>query len=578
VAHVRQYTPEYREHLWNLGKNCLYTYNHLILGMPDLSQERDLSLNLHWDICQFLQGRPPYEPWTRGLLCAFRGSLKSSLATLGWVSHLSIYVPNHATKLVEQKSDNAFRNHFYPLYHLFAESSRADFLYWLYGSWGKKEFHRIPEGFKGWNSNQLVFTRTDPFALPSITYGGIDSMYEGWHGNLVLTDDPEGADADKSDAPNVDSERFIFRRAVPLLRDPSTDKILCVATPHGDSPVVWKVREREEDYRKKNPGKKVWQICWKEVVDAEGNSRWPERFTPELIAGLRMDPDLYDTQYLLLKRRRGLAIFDMQRVHEAFYRWEVPSELLSYQEKIWDWDNLDEAGYPKFESKLRTISPAAMRIFMHCDPKHKEKTDPRRQKPAEAAIVVSGVSPNGHVFVLETWSGNVGLEEYAEKVYWFYRKWKPMKVTFESVGAQWWFWDYAKLLEKGKYRKVISLPKNGVTAELPPLTWKLVETEKKNTQKADWIISQLESWFNYGLLHANKSQDHLLAQIEAFPDPTGLVDILDALAHGPQIWPKSFPSVKQKAEMLRQEHLLLLSNPPDEMTGYATPWTNDRAN
>jgi hypothetical protein len=569
---IKKFTREYRRELFVLGQDCLWSYCTAILGMPDLTDD------LHWDLCQWGQGRDPYKPWTRGLLSMFRGSLKSSIMNEGYVSHCSIYYPvlhgfDHSTKLIEQKADNAFRNHFYPIQYLFQYSSRADFLFWLYGDYGPdKDMRRIPEGFVGWNTDQIDFIRSDAFSLPSITYGGLTSAFEGWHGNLVVGDDLEGADSDKSEVPSSEAWHFVTKVATPLLQRPDRDRILIVGTPHGDNPVVWRVRDWEEKNVKKGK-QSVYSIHWKEILDENDKSRWPERFTDGVIAGLKMNPEMWDTQYMLRRRRSGIAIFDMGVIRDNFYRWEARGKLIGYNHREWNIEQLDDGGYPTFTSEFRTISVGSLRTFLHCDPKHRDRTTDRKQ-PSQAALLVAGVAPDGHVFALETWVGDCGLEQFAEKVFWYYRKWRPWRVTMEAIGAQTWFWDYARLLEKGKYRQIMSLPRNGEVDALPKLTRRLLEAEKKSERKEEWIISQLESWFNFRTLHLHESQENLLSQCESFPDPLGYLDLLDCLSQGPPVWPKGYKSAQELMDRLKVENLHALTNPVDDITGYVRPWDN----
>ncbi len=563
---VLKFTPEFRREQFEAGRD-LFFYCKGILGFKDMTED------LHWDYCRFLM-----RPHNRKLVSVFRGSLKSSIGNVGLTSHDSIYIPNFATKLVEQKADNAYRNHFRPIYDLFVHSDRADYLYWLYGEYGDDEakdprgrfldadMRRIPEGFRGWNTDQIDFKRTDALAAPAVTYGGVDSRYEGWHGNRVLGDDLEGADADKGDAPNREAWHFVSQRAVPLLKNPHEDQILVIGTPHGLDPVVWKIREWEEAHRKAgNPP--VWDIFWEPILDASGNCRWPERFTKTVIAGLKMNPEMWEKQYMLQKGHSGMYIFDLEKIEKFNWDWEVKGHLISYPAPVFNLDNLDEQGYPTVDTEIRRLNPWGLRYYMHCDPKHKERA---KWSDSEAAIVVVGVHHDGHAFVMDTWAGDVSLDEYAEKVYWYYRKWMPVCVTMEAIGAQTWFWDYARLLEKGKYNQILSLPRNGKIQALPKLSNRLVEADKKSENKEVWTIQQLESWFNLGTLHLHKNQEHLKAQIKAFPEPTGLRDLLDSLSQGPPVW--KTPIAPQEIE--RQKRIagrVELLQPADPFTGYFNP-------
>lgn len=565
APHIIKYTPELRRHYFEAGKEHLYTYCKGLLGFPDMTEQ------LHWELCEFLMEKT----WLKALIAAFRGSLKSSIATVGFSTWLALYVVNHSTRLVEQKEESAKINHFRPIVETFRKSDRADFLYWLYGEHGsesERDMMRIPDNFKGWTKTEINMIQTDPLRPPALTYCGIESAQEGYHGNLILMDDLEGADAEKSEVSSEDAYRFVTVTSPPLLRDLSVDRQLVVGTPHGENPVVWRIRDFEDKMNKE--GEHIWHIFWKEVLDSEGESRWPERFTPGVIAGLKINPRLWDTQYMLRRRVSGIGIFDMDAIKRAMYTVE-PGKMLRYIHREWDISDLDDFGYPRLKEEWRNVSMKSLRYYELCDPKHRERTSsPKRA--SEAAIVVIGVAPDGHVFVISTWSDKVGLERYAEKVYLQYRKYRPLKVAFEAIGAQHWFWDYARLLERGKYRSIMSLVQgDGKIYPLPKLTSRLVEAERKTSlSKEEWIIGQLDSWFSFGVVHLHDSQEHLLGQCSAFPDPVMPMDVLDALSQFPAIIPKSYPTADDILASKQIDLKKKLIRSDDDIVGYIRPWTH----
>lgn len=568
MAQIQEFTHEKRRELFDLGRGSLFFYCKSILGFDDLTED------LHWRYCRFLE-----RPTLRKLVVVFRGGLKSSVGTIGFSSWRSLYVEDHMTKLVEQKADNAFRNHFFPVYYIFRESKRADFLSWLYGDYGPDlDMRRIPDGFKGWNAHQIDFIRRGELTLPSITYGGIDSAFEGWHGNLVLGDDLEGADEDKTDVPNEDALRFIEERAVPLLRNPGQDMILDIGTLHGPKPHLAEIRRREIQSRADgNPP--VWDIFWEPLIRSDGSSSWPERFTPQVVAGLKMNPRMWGRQYQLEESVAEDLIFNIDQIRANAYQWAVPRRLISYTRKRWQRDQSgamihDTDGYPKITEQPATISPLLLRPFLHADPKHVKGP---KHSDDEAAIVVTATNWDQHVFVLETWSGDVGLEEFAEKLYFFYRKYRPWRVTMGAVGAERWFWDYAKMLERGKYSRILSLPDPaGHTTTLPRLTSRLEPAENHTHQgKDDWIVRQLEPWFSFGMVHcydgSDRPQEQLLTQLGQAGTAGGRRDLADALAQGPKVW--SFPNSQSAVEArhtLAHHRSLFLPHDPD--TGYFRPW------
>jgi len=552
-------TEQQRKDLVEEFGKSFYKYCRGALGFKDMSED------LHLDFCLWLQNLPL---GSRFMVAMSRGFLKSSIGTLGFPTWKGLYIPNFATKLVEQKSDNAYRNHFAPIVEIFRNSDRSDYLQWLYQD-------RLPENLDGWNTNQIVFNRPDPLALPAITYGGIDSAQEGWHGDMVLGDDLEGADAEKRLVHPEDAWRFVTKRATPLLKDPSTGYIGVIGTPHGDNPLVHRLREFEEDRASKGKSR-IWNIYWKEAIDSTGQSRWPERFPLKVLNDIKdLDPGLFDQQYMLLKQRSSDLIFDSRKVTKAFYEWVFAPDHLSYNRTEYNPLELDSDGFPEKKTSRVTANVWEMRRYIQCDPAHKEKA---KHSKSEGAIAVIGVNWDSHAFVLDTWAKDCGLEEFAEKVYYMYRKWRPYQVVMEAIGAQTWFWDYARLLEKNKYAEIWAFPhkmpgqRKAETVLLPRLAtpYKLIEADKKNAEKEQWVISQLQSWFNHGTLHMNASQEQLMQQVRSFPDPSGLKDLLDCLAQGPSVW--KAPSSPEEYDRIQQRaYVSQLTRDVDPVTGYAPP-------
>ena len=263
------------------------------------------------------------------------------------------------------------------------------------------------------------------------------------------------------------------------------------------------------------------------MVDGEGRSHWRERFTPQVVATLKIDCELWDQQYLLLKASADQALFDIGLIERHFYEWAAKDQLISYPIEEFNPDRIDENGYPEVVRRRSTITLDACRIYLHCDPKHKDRGE-TTTRPSEAAIAVVAVSPDFHVFLVELWSDEVGLEKFAERVFYLYRKWAPAVVTMKFIGAPSWLRDYARVLERDKYRSPMSLPRFGRPAlPLPKLTSRLTAGEKSNETKEAYIVAQLQSWLHLGRLHLQKDQDHLLAQIVRFPDEAGPKHLLD---------------------------------------------------
>ena len=574
--HILEFTPERRRELFNLGKSSLFAYCNGILGFPDMTD------SLHWEYCAFLE-----RPSIRKLIFMFRGGLKSSIGNVGFVSWRSLYIPNHATKLVEASSDNAKKNHFKPLVELFTRSSKADFLWWLYGDYGQddlvddkgipldQDMRRLPQGYAGTNNEQFDLIRDGTLTLPTVTYGGINTAYEGWHGDLILGDDLEGADEDKAVAPNDDAWHFVDSRATPLLKEAGKGMIVVIGTPHGPSPVIHRIKDRELEWRAAGNAP-VWDVFWRPLIDSSGQCAWPERFPSSTVNLLRQSKKLWKTQYQGEIWSDTDTHFDLAKIRANAYRWQVPNRLMAYTRQRFERTAThalvhDETGFPKIVTEQATISPQFLRTYLHCDPKHVKGA---RHSDDEAAMMVVGVNWDQHVFVLHTWSGDVGLEEFAERLYTLYRKYRPWGVSMGAVGAEHWFEDYARALERGKYRHIPSLPYAGLPHTMLPRLTSRFTTTKNHTHQAkdDWIVRQLESWLSIGFIHCREEDEALYTQIGNIGQAHGRRDLIDCLAQGPSIW--KFP----RADSPQAQKLLTPAStffPADPDTGYFNPFAEN---
>lgn len=232
MAHPRKFTEEYRQAELRRGEESLFYFGKTILGYSDFDD---------WDyeLMAALEGRPPYEPWFYFLLSKYRSGRKSTAATMTYTQWRTFYIENLSVKIIEGSSDNAKYNHFLPIIDLWTTSPRADYLNWLYK-------HRIIPGWKGTNSERFVLVKTDPLANDAISYWGVNSKFEGWHGDIVVIDDAQGTDNPDSEVGAAEAHRA-YDRAVPLLKDPAKGQVIVV----GVGPIGGRrsfIHEKRDEY------------------------------------------------------------------------------------------------------------------------------------------------------------------------------------------------------------------------------------------------------------------------------------------------------------------------------------------
>lgn len=548
---IRAWTDRHREDQRRLGRESLLHFVVGICGLVPTGPNGESQLNAsHADMAAFLEGRPPHHPWLRALLCAFRGFSKSVWGRM-YAFWRMIHIVNFAVYLVSNSEDNAKKLHFEKIIHLIDEGPRAEYLRWLYSD-------RIPPGLAGTNTERLTLVQTDTQADPSLTYGGLSTGRRGKHPDLALGDDLEGTDDPKSDVQGVDAWNC-YQGLIPLMKHPSASQILIIGTPtEGDSnPLVWRIRDAASKQVLDATGR-PWtseadnahcsvKVFWKPIIDANGVCPWPERFPPHVVQERLAEP-IAGTQYLLRRSSRTLSIFDIPAVTSHFYR-RAPGDPMSivYTGFKFDADKVTEEGYVIAEPSEAVVRLMAMRYYVHFDPLHKSlaqrRSAMRHQRPAKAAAVVVGVAPDNHAFVVETWTGSVGLPEQAEAVFRLYRKWNAFSVTCEIVGAQVWFKAYVESVEKGdpNWGRPTSSGFLSPPAAMPRLSARLVEAEKIIDSKEAVYREALAPWLNRGSLHlADPQRDpaalEIFTQAQEVANENHEVDLIDALSQGPAVW------------------------------------------
>lgn len=534
--HVRKYTEDFRREELERGRRSLWFFARDILGFGDL---RDDWSEVQYDLCCALEGRPPHPPWRRKVVSVYRDGFKSSITTQAYPWWRGLYIVDFSCKIIENSSDNAKINHFAPMVDLFQSSHRSDYLRWLFR-------HRIPDGFAGWNSQQVQLLRGgDPFAAPTITYWGLESKKEGWHGDLVILDDADGADADKNPERNHDAYEA-YRASIPLLKSPRHGQILVVGTPHGPNPLVYQLKDREAGGSLDNSKRKV-TIFWRPLLREDGTCEEPERFPKSLREELQMDPETWNTQYLLKKPGETLKVFDMNRVQDSYYRFLDPEKtIIRYRGYELTDDAIEalQAGepLPELRETENTVAIRECWPFVSVDPTHKHKqiqaARGKGTRPSKGAIVVSLVAPDSHVFVYRYWNENAPVDDLLRELFRLYRITGAKAVSWETVGAQLWLKSMVQQMERSMpaLRMIECVGGAFQRGPLPPLSQRMIPFERGNESKADLYRSGLAAFVNSGLLHLRSDQVELYDQLDNALNELHAVDLVDALAQGPTIW------------------------------------------
>ena len=581
---IPKFTPERRLEELEKGKKSLFYFQTAILGLVPTDDDGNLTPNPDTpDLCAFLEGRSPHFPWNRACVCAYRGSGKS-ITVLSYVTWRAIYKDGFSVKVIQNSFDNAKKNYTERLLNIFREGDRSGYLQWLYE-------HRMKPGFEGCNQSQFSFKSSNPTSHPSISVWGLESKFESYHGNLIVLDDPEGADAEKSNVGNAESYKAV-QKAVPLLSNQASGQILLVATPHGDNPVVYRYRDRETPpwQSESDNARTTWKFWWRPLTDGDSNvSRWPARFPRRAVEEIRKDPD--SAQNYWLKRKISVEdLFDMKSVTDSFYTFAPGGrELIRYKGFEFDPNVVSEEGYVAPIAKLCEAKVKSLRYYLHFDPLHKTAETRRSEaaeRPSKAAIAVVGISPDWHAFMIDSWTGDAPIEKQAEKLFWFYRKYAPSLVVYEGIGAQAWLPSIVAQFEA--MNPFWGLPEgfgeiaNGL--KLARMSSRMIASEKNSALGKDYLFREvLSPWVNRGLLHFRSDQDEIWTQLERALDPSQPVDLLDCLAQGPipteirkgqpkrLVWQPPTAEQMLREWAARRKFVEMVSGAAHKMTGFKNP-------
>lgn len=309
-------------------------------------------------------------------------------------------------------------------------------------------------------------------------------------------------------------------------------------------------------------------IFWMEVLD-NGEVRDKKAFPPHVVENLKMRPNLWFTQYRLKKAGDIDSLFDVKRMGEAEYEWvDRPMDtVMRYQGFEFDPDKLDEYGYASPQMVVSKISLGHCRMTMHVDAKHKLQSQMRAagrggERPSEAAVVICATAPDGHVFLVDYWAGDAGLEGLVARMHDLYCLWAPYTITWESVSAQFWLKEHIEKIEKydAKYQHPRARTRFGVEGELPRMSARMVEAEKTNQTKEFIAQTVLSAWLNSGVFHlpsgtkGEKPKEQLLNVL----NPKHEIDLVDCLGQGPAVW-KPPPASNLADDMLRRRAFVNMS-------------------
>ena len=412
-------------------------------------------------------------PSNRKLGLVPRDHLKTSIWTIADSIRCIAADPNIRILLGNETATNA--SHFLRLIE--ATFERNAVFRWLF-------WDIIPDlGAKKskWSETEMIVKRTQDFPEATVEAIGVGGAVVSRHYRLIKLDDLVGKEASESqDVMKKTIDWYIYCES--LLVDPN-DPIHVFGTRWAYNDLYAHIKKTEEGIHE----------FFRQAIRPDNTTIWPERFNIETM--------------LRLKRKYGTFKFSCQYQNDP-----KDPEATSFDENWLRFYNFRQDSVVS-ENGVTSCNLDKLRKFMLVDPAISEKAG-----AARTAIIVLGVAPDGKVFILEAWAKRCQPLEMFDVIFNLHARWNVDSCAVESVA----------------YQKAI---KPFLIAEaLRRNVWlHVVEVKPDSKVRKENRIRGLQPYFERGEIHVLRSQSELLQEYVEFPIGN-TVDLLDALAYGPQIW------------------------------------------
>lgn len=206
------------------------------------------------------------------------------------------------------------------------------------------------------------------------------------------------------------------------------------------------------------------------------------------------------------------------------------------------------------EKDVYILSPSYER-YMVVDPNHGGShlgQEVGKDGRCRHAIIVSGVMREPRrVHILEPWAEACGIKDFVRQIFKLAVKWKMRKVYIEAVAAQkYLIYHLNEFVEdnKNKYPEI-----SGIVF-LPLKTPQTAGAKQERIENFIPMIESHEIWLD------ENNCTKLKEECEQYGQRKGLIDLLDVLSYGPQVWKFDVRSqhnvddimAKQRAQFIRR--------------------------
>lgn len=412
-------------------------------------------------------------PTRRKFGLAPRDHLKTSIWTIADTARHIACNPNIRILLANETATNASKM----LRRIAAIFERSATFQWLFPEL-IQDFNKA----KKWSETEILVPRTQDFPESTVEAIGVGGAVVSRHYDLIKMDDLVGKEASESDE--------IMRKTIDwyqycesILNDPTKSSIHVYGT-------RWTYRDLYSWIDEHEPRISKFH---RSAIRPDGTALWPERFPLEVLEDIKLKVGAYK--------------FSCQYENSP-----CDPEGSSFKP---DWINYftindGNTAQPTFGTPANI---SKMRRFMRVDP---AVADTNRS--ARNAIIVDAVDEMGRKFVLEAWARRCEPKDLFDQIFTFHRRWDCESVSIETIA-------YQKAI---KYFLADECQRRQIYLNIKDL-------RPEGRASKDTRITGLKPYFQRGEIFFQKTHEDLLQEYLAYPMGQ-TVDLIDALAYGPQVW------------------------------------------
>lgn len=340
---------------------------------------KGLSPSLHGDMAKFLM-----QPGNEKMFLVARGHLKSTLITVAYVMWRIVRNPDIRILIANYKLDNAKAF----LYQIRSEFTNNKTILMLFS-------RSIPDLKKvKWNESQITFRRKKNMKEATIEVAGVGGEITGKHYDLIIYDDLVGPQ-NITTLDQIQNLKQWYNQTQSIL-EPGGEQIIIGTRWHFADLYGFIMENLMPPFK----------LFKRSAFKADGSPEWPEKFTTEALAHIKMRMEADPKQ--------GRQLFVAQYLNEV----------------------IDEATASFRRDKLRFFhpdnAPKGMAVSITVDPAISEKESADR-----SAFVVRGNDQHGTWWILETFAKRgMSPTDIVDKIFELYRTYMNKGYMVEKVAVE----------------------------------------------------------------------------------------------------------------------------------------------